>query len=89
MTIGDRKLIAWCRKVGADLGQLDILVEDIKCRQATEINRKGLEGQVLYLRKHLTREELRKCIWQELQLLQRYGMVRQSKVRAGGNKKRK
>lgn len=74
------KLFRWIKKMDADLGQIDILVEDRLCQRALAINKKGLVAQLKFLRKYYTDLEIRELIWHELQILRTHGMQQQSKL---------
>lgn len=75
-----KKLRKWIRRMGANYGQLDILVEDVKCQQANKINTRGLRAQVDYLTQYYKTKTLRNMIWHELTQLQKHGLKRQSKA---------
>lgn len=87
MTPTERRIVRWCRKVGADLGQLDIMVEDIKCQQANLINNHGLVAQVRYLLKHKTPLELKQAMRHELKMLRQHHMSLQSKTKPKKNRR--
>ena len=74
------QLVAWVKKHNADLGQLEILVEDAKCLEAREICSKGLRAQVKYLMSKMHSSEIRKMIRWEMFILRQHGMKMQSKV---------
>lgn len=80
MTHDEKEMVQFVRERGADLGQLDIMVEDIKCRQAQIINSRGLEAQVKYLLQHRSPVNIRNWVRHEMKILREHGMVTQSKV---------
>lgn len=87
MTLAEKKMLQYVKFVGADLGQLDILVEDIKCQQATLINQRGTLAQVKYLLQHHTPEELKRVVNHEVDTLRKHQMKLQSKARPERNVK--
>ena len=80
MTPTEKKMFRWVQKMRADMGQLDILVEDEKCQQANRINTKGTLAQIQYLLKSRSPVRLRNQIRHELRILRRYHIAQQSKV---------
>ena len=72
-------LTAWIKEQGADRGQLDILVEDIFAQRAMGVNIRGLKSQLQVLRQVYKDKDLKNLISHEMQVLQRHGMVMQSK----------
>lgn len=75
------ELKKWCKEAGADLGQIDILVEDIKFQEANRINSNGLWAQICFLySKGSSAAEIKSKIKKEITTLQRYQMARQSKT---------
>lgn len=70
----------YLQNMHADLGQLDILVEDIKCQEANRINNKGVWTQICFLySKGNSVETIKEMAKRELTVLQRNNMARQSK----------
>lgn len=80
-------MLRWLNLVHADLGQLDILVEDQKCQQANRINTKGTLAQVQYLLKSRSPVRLRNQVRHELRILRRYRMQMQSKTQPKKNRR--
>ena len=80
-----KKLRIWIRKHGAQYGQLDYLVEAIKCMQANRINNAGIRAQVKFLSRYCTAREIRHDVIGELTQLQRLKMFKQSKCQENGN----
>lgn len=72
-------LISWIKEQHANLGQLDILVEDIFAQRAMGINTRGIKSQLQVLRQVYTDKEIKVLVAHEMQLLQSRGMVMQSK----------
>lgn len=83
------ELMLWVKGMSADSGCIDILVEDVKCRQAIAINRQGPKGQIEYLLKHYKPETLQKLIRHEQNMLSQFGMRSQSKCEPEKNIKQK
>lgn len=81
------ELVGFVKAMNADLGQLDILVEDVKCQQANVINGKGIEKQVEYLLKHYSPVGLRNLIRHEMKFLNARQMSTQSKVHPAKNQR--
>lgn len=78
-------LMKWCKSMNADVGQLDILVEDLLCQQATRINTRGLKAQLQFLLQHMSEKELKVNIRHELYQLRKYQMRLQSKLHPENN----
>lgn len=87
MTPTERKMLRWVRERRADLGQLDILVEDQKCQAANRINTAGTLAQIRYLLKAFSPRELRNAVRNEMKILRRYHMETQSKVKPKKNRR--
>lgn len=87
MTPTEREMLRWLQTIKADLGQLDILVEDEKCQQANRINTKGTLAQIQYLLKSRSPVRLRNQIRHELKILRRYHMQQQSKTNPKKNRR--
>lgn len=79
------KFVTMARAKGLDLGQLDPYVEDQFLQQANGINNKGIEGQIKFLLKALGPVRLEAVMLAERHLLNKYGMVRQSKAKPEKN----
>lgn len=72
-------MISWIKDQGADRGQLDILVEDIFAQRAISVNARGLRSQLQVLRQLYTDKDLKVLVAHEMKLLQKHGMLLQSK----------
>lgn len=76
-----KRLRIWCRKIGADLGQVGILVEDHLCQRANRITSAGLKAEIKYLGRFFTSKQIKTMIRGEMKSLRRHRMKSQSKIK--------
>lgn len=88
-----KRLRIWCRKIGADLGQVGIIVEDHLCQRANRITSAGLKAEIKYLGRYFSSRQIKEMIQGEMKSLRRHRMKSQSKLKPEMNislvKKRK
>lgn len=76
-----KRLRIWCRKIGADLGQIGILVEDHLCQKANRITSAGLKAEIRYLGKYFSSRQIKEMVRGEMKSLRRHRMKSQSKLK--------
>lgn len=76
-----KRLRIWCRKIGADLGQIGILVEDHICQRANKITSAGLKAEIKYLGRYFSSRQIKEMVRGEMKSLRRHRMKSQSKLK--------
>lgn len=74
------RVISEIRDLGADTGQLDILVQDQLCQTANRINNNGTQAQVKFLLKRMKSKELLESVRHEMYMLRQHHMKMQNKL---------